>query len=434
MLETFLLVVLLAFSAFFSGSETAITTLSKARVEALLAERRFGSKALHRMKGNLNRTLVIILIGNNLVNTGAATLATVVATEHFGHLGPGLAVGAITLLLLMFGEITPKTYGSRYAIAVALLAAAPLELFGKLLSPLVLLLERFIQWMHTLSSPPKDPSVTETELIAMAEHGSQEGSIEEGEHQMIRRIFDFSTLRASDIMVHRHQIFSLDGQRTLGDALDEIIARSHQRIPLYTDNPEEITGVVTLRDILGEVARGNLHKTLNEAGSDPLFAPPNQPVDGLLDVLRGNKDRLIVVVNEFGGLLGIFTLEDILEELVGEIYDDEEAPQDDQVLLMKPDGSELVVDGTTELRILEAHFGRDLAGKPYDSANLWIISHLERIPAPGECFVIDGLEVRIERASRRRIHEVRISRKQLAESDSPSGEATRHEDGSPAND
>ena len=101
---------------------------------------------------------------------------------------------------------------------------------------------------------------------------------------------------------------------------------------------------------------------------------------------------------------------------------------------MKPDGSELVVDGTTELRILEAHFGRDLAGKPYDSANLWIISHLERIPAPGECFVIDGLEVRIERASRRRIHEVRISRKQLAESDSPSGEATRHEDGSPAND
>ena len=329
MLETFLLVVLLAFSAFFSGSETAITTLSKARVEALLAERRFGSKALHRMKGNLNRTLVIILIGNNLVNPGAATLATVVATEHFGHLGPGLAVGAITLLLLMFGEITPKTYGSRYAIAVALLAAAPLELFGKLLSPLVLLLERFIQWMHTLSSPPKDPSVTETELIAMAEHGSQEGSIEEGEHQMIRRIFDFSTLRASDIMVHRHQIFSLDGQRTLGDALDEIIARSHQRIPLYTDNPEEITGVVTLRDILGEVARGNLHKTLNEAGSDPLFAPPNQPVDGLLDVLRGNKDRLIVVVNEFGGLLGIFTLEDILEELVGEIYDDEEAPQDD---------------------------------------------------------------------------------------------------------
>jgi len=421
MLEALFLLFLLALSAFFSGSETAITSLSKARVEALLAERRVGARVLHRMKGNLNRTLVIILIGNNLVNTAAATLATVVATEHFGHLGPGLAVGVITLLLLMFGEITPKTYGSRYSIAVALLAAAPLEWLGKLLSPLVWALERFIQWMHTLSSPPKDPSVTETELIAMAEHGTREGSIEEGEQQMIRRIFDFSTLRAGDIMVHRHQIFSLDGSRTIREVLDQVISESHYRIPLYTGNPEEINRVITLQNILSEVAQGNFDKTLNEAGSDPLFVPPNQPVDGLLDFLRGNKERLIVVVNEFGALLGIFTLEDILEELVGDIYDDKEAPRAEQALLMRADGSELVLDGTTELRILEAHFKQDLAGKPYDSANLWIISHLERIPAPGETFVIEGLEVRIERASRRRIHEVRIARPHRVEPDVPAG-------------
>lgn len=415
MSEALLLFIMLAFSAFFSGSETAITSISKARVEALLAERRFGAKALHRMKGNLNRTLVIILIGNNLVNTGAATLATVVATEHFGHLGPGLAVGAITLLLLMFGEITPKTFGSRYAIAVALLAAAPLELLGKLLRPLVWIIEAFIHWLHGMTSPPKDPSVTETELIAMAEHGTQEGSIEVGEHQMIRRIFDFSTLRASDIMVHRHQIFSLDGRRTIGDALGEIAAQSHYRVPLYANNPEEINRVVTLPEILSEVAQGNLHKTLSEAGSDPMFVPPNQPVDGLLDALRANKDQLIVVVNEFGGLLGLFTLEDILEELVGDIYDDDEAPPDDQGVSTKVAGSDLLLDGTTELRILEAHFQQDLAGKPYDSVNLWIIRHLERIPAPGETCVIDGLAVKIERASRRRIHEVRISRPRTAD-------------------
>ncbi len=395
MSEALLLVIFLILSGFFSGSETAITSISRARVEALLAEQRFGSRSLHRMKGNLNRTLVIILIGNNLVNTGAATLATVVATEHFGHLGPGLAVGVITLLLLIFGEITPKTFGSRYAIAVALLAAAPLELLGKLLLPLVWALEAFIHWMHSMTSPPKDPSVTETELIAI---------------QMIRRIFDFSTLRASDIMVHRHQIFSLDGKRTIGDALEEIAAQSHYRVPLYASNPEEINRVVTLPEILSEVAQGNLHKTLSEAGSDPMFVPPNQPVDGLLNTLRANKDQLIVVVNEFGGLLGLFTLEDILEELVGEIYDDDEAPQDDQGVSKKVAGSDLLLDGTTELRILEAHFQQDLAGKPYESVNLWIIRHLERIPAPGETCVIDGLAVKIERASRRRIHEVRISR------------------------
>lgn len=414
MFEALLLTIMLVLSAFFSGSETALTSLSRARTESLLAEGRLGAKALHRMKNNLNRTLVIILIGNNLVNTGTAALATVVATEHFGHLGPGLAVGVITLLLLMFGEITPKTYASRYAIVVALLAAAPLEVLGRLLFPLVWALEKFIRWMHSLSSPPKDPTVTETELIAMAAHGTQEGSIEAGEHLMIRRIFDFTTLRASDIMVHRHQIFSLDGNRTIRDALDEIIASTHYRIPLHSGNPEEINHVITLQIVLSEVAQGNLDKKLSEAGSDPLFVPPNQPVDSLLDVLKADKERLMVVVNEFGTLLGIFTLEDILEELVGDIYDDKEAPKGTQALSKSPDGNELVVDGTTELRVLEAYFGQDLAGKPYDSANLWIISQLERIPAAGECVVLEGFDVKIERASRRRIHEVRISRRQSA--------------------
>ena len=419
MLEAFLLLIMLTFSAFFSGSETALTTLSRARTESLLEERRLGAKALHRMKSNLNRTLVIILIGNNLVNTGTATLATVVATEHFGHLGPGLAVGAITLLLLIFGEITPKTYATRYAIVVALFSATPLEILGKLLFPLVWALERLIQWMHSLTSPPKDPSVTESELIALAEHGTQEGSIDAGEHLMIRRIFDFSTLRASDIMVHRHQIFSLDGNRSIRDALDEIIASSHYRIPLHSGNPDEINHVITLQTVLGEVAHGNLDKPLREAGSDPLFVPPNQPVDSLLKILKADKERLMVVVNEFGGLLGIFTLEDILEELVGDIYDDEEAPKAEQALLKKPRGSELLVDGTTELRVLEAYFGQELEGKPYDSVNLWIIAHLERIPTAGERVVIDGLEVKIERASRRRIHEVRINRQRAVPPEAP---------------
>jgi CBS domain containing-hemolysin-like protein len=409
MFELLSLVLLLIGSAFFSGSETAITSLSKARVESLLVEHRFGAPTLHRLKGNINRTLVIILIGNNLVNTGAATFATVVATEHFGHLGPGLAVGVITLLLLMFGEITPKTFGARYSISIALLAAPPLEILGKILYPLVWALERFIHWMHAFTEAPKDFTVTESEIVTLAEHATQEGSIDEEEHQMIRRIFDFSTLRAGDIMVHRHQVFAVDGRRTIGEALAEIMAESHQRIPLHAGNPEDISRVITIQDLLAEVAQGHMEKTLNDAGHEPIFVPPNQPVDGILDVLRANKQRLIVVVNEFGTLLGVFTIEDILEELVGEIYDDRESPARATVDLLTNE-NELLLDGTTELRVLESHFNRDLAGKPTDSVNLWIISHLERIPSPGERFLLEGLDVRIERASRRRIHEVRVSR------------------------
>jgi CBS domain containing-hemolysin-like protein len=208
-------------------------------------------------------------------------------------------------------------------------------------------------------------------------------------------------------MVHRHQIFSVDGRRTIAEALPEIIAESHQRIPLHSGNPEEINRVVTVQELLAEMAQGNPERSLNEVGHDPIFVPPNQPVDHILDELRANKQRLIVVVNEFGNLLGLFTLEDILEELVGEIYDDREKParaSEEQV----SQENELLLDGTTELRVLESSFGKDLAGKPTDSINLWIISHLERIPAPGERFVLEGLEVRIERASRRRIHEVNV--------------------------
>lgn len=408
MYELFYLLLILIASAFFSGSETAITSLSKARVESLLAEHRLGAATLHRLKGNINRTLVIILIGNNLINTGAATFATVVATEHFGHLGPGLAVGVITLLLLMFGEITPKTFGARYSISISLLAAPPLEILGKLLLPLVWALERFIYWMHHFTKAPKDPTITGSEIVTLAEHATQEGAIDEDEHQMIRRIFDFSTLRASDIMVHRHQVFSVDGRRSIGDALAEIMAESHQRIPLHSGIPGEIRRVITLQELLAEVAQGNLEKTLNEAGQDPIFVPPNQPVDGILGVLRANKQLLIVVVDEFGALLGLFTLEDILEELVGEIYDDRESPTRTDPEEASSE-SELLLDGSTELRVIESKFGIDLAGKPTDSISLWIIGQLERIPAPGERFLIEGLEVRIERASRRRIHEVRIS-------------------------
>lgn len=424
MFELIALIMLLCCSAFFSGSETAITSVTKARVESLVAERRMGAATLHKMKGNLNRTLVIILIGNNLVNTATATIATVVATEMFGALGPGLAVGVITLLLLMFGEITPKTFGARYNITLALLAATPLDLMGKLLFPLVWLMEQFIHVMHSMTSAPKEPAVTETELITLAEHATQAGSIDEDEHQMIRRIFDFSTLRAIDIMVHRHQVFAVDGRRTIQETLAEIMASSHTRIPLHAGNPEEINRVITVQDILGEVAQGNLDRTLHDAGHDPIFVPPNQPIDGILDLLRANKQRLAVVVNEFGGLLGVFTLEDIIEELVGEIYDDRESPAEG-----KPGSEgELVVEGASELRAVEVNFGLDLEGKPTDSVNLWIISHLERIPAPGERFVIEGLEVRIERASRRRIHEVRIGRSNASQDDNgysnPSREMT----------
>jgi len=219
------LLVLLILSGFFSGSETALTSLSIVRVDAFVREGRSGAQALQELKANTNRMLITILIGNNLVNIGASVMATILATEAFGHLGPGLAVGVLTILILIFGEITPKTIAVRYAGRISLIVAPPLLLLTKLVLPLVWILERLTILIQSLIKGTTDPTVTESELISMAEHGADEGTIERDEKKMIERIFAFNDLRARDVMIPKHKLFALDCEQTIGEALRKIVAQ-----------------------------------------------------------------------------------------------------------------------------------------------------------------------------------------------------------------
>lgn len=403
--ELIVLLILLVLSGFFSGSETALTSLSMARVEAYLKERRGGARALQRLKSNTNRMLISILIGNNLVNIGASAMATVLATEALGHLGPGIAVGVLTLLVLIFGEITPKTFAARYAGRISLLVAPPLLVFTRLAFPLVWALEQFAGYLQGLSRMRRDPTVTEYELISMAEHGAKEGTIERQDQEMIERIFAFNDLRARDVMIPRHRLFTLHGNCTVGKALPQIAAHPFTRIPLVKGASKKITRVVTMREVLKEVEKGQMKKPLKKvAHESPLFVPLNQPVEQLFEQLRGDERRLVMVVDEYGVPQGMFTLEDMLEELVGEIHDE----IDRQQHVCELRNGELLVDGTEELRVVEEHLSRCLRSKPTDTVNRWILAHAERIPHESERFCIDGLEVVVEKASKRRIRRVRI--------------------------
>lgn len=404
--DLFILFILLLLSAFFSGSETALTSLSKVRAEALLAEGRTGAQALHALKSNTDRMLIAILIGNNLVNIASSAMATLLATEAFGDLGPGLAVGGLTLVILIFGEITPKTFATRHAAPISLFVSPPLLFFARLVTPLVWALEKLTALLQRLSSHHADPTITETELISLARHGAEEGAIEPGEEKLINRIFHLNDLTAGDIMTPRHRIVSMTGTRTIREALPDFLAQHHSRIPLHHGQLEEITKVVYLREILEEVAQGNWEKTLFEAGHEPLFAPENQPIDELLDLLRTRKRQLILVVDALGVLQGLFSLEDVLEELVGEIQDKGD-PAWDQVTEVEP--GVVLVDGAQEVRVLEDHFQHPLGGKPTDSVNEWILDQVGRIPRVDETFTIDGLTVQVIKASRRSIHKVRVS-------------------------
>jgi CBS domain containing-hemolysin-like protein len=405
MMEFATLVILLILSGVFSGSETALVGLSLARAEALVKEGRAGATALYQLKRDPSKMLTTILIGNNLVNIAASAMATVIATREFGSAGPGIAVGVLTLVILVFGEITPKSLATRYSERISLFIAVPLLLFMRLMFPLVWLFSHFTTWVHRLTGGKGDPIVTESELIGMLGHGVQEGEIEYGEQEIIERVFAFNDLKVRDVMTPKGQIFALDGTLSVAEALPVVTGKPFSRIPLYKETTDNYYKVLYLRDLLDAVASGQLDIPLENIAHTLLFISQYQTINDLFAMLRRRSRHSAIVVDEYGDARGIVTLEDLLEELVGEIYDESDVTPS---AVNKVSGNEVIVAGSAELRIIEEFFSLDLPGKATDTVSLWILNHTEYIPKADEIFIIDGLEVRIIEATSRSIDQVNI--------------------------
>jgi CBS domain containing-hemolysin-like protein len=403
--EFIALLVLLILSGVFSGSETALVTLSLARVEALVAEDRPGARALYQLKIDPSRMLTTILIGNNLVNIAASALATVIATRAFGSAGPGIAVGLLTLFILVFGEITPKSMATCYAERISLFIAYPLLIFMRVIYPLVWFFGHFTNWVHRTMGGSGDPTVTELELIGMLGHGVDEGAIEQHEKKIIERVFAFNDLKVRDVMTPKGRIFSLDGSLSVAEAIPLVSQERYSRIPLFEGENDNFTRVLYLRDLLRAYAGGQLQERLDNIAHEPLFVSQYQAIDDLFARLRRRNRLFSIVVDEYGDVRGIVTLEDLLEELVGEIYDESDVEPLD---VDSVSGNEIIVEGDAELRVIEEFFDMDLPGKPTDTVSLWILGHTEYIPRENEHFTIDGLEVRIAKATDRSIDQVNI--------------------------
>jgi CBS domain containing-hemolysin-like protein len=351
--------------------------------------------------------LITILIGNNVVNIAASAIATVLATKWLGHIGPGIAVGVLTILILVFGEITPKSLATRYSERISLVIATPMYGFMRAIYPLVWLFNGLTNQVQRMTGAKGDPVVTEAELISMVEHGEEEGTIESDEREMIERVFILKDLRAADVMTPVHKMFSLDGQRTVAELLPEVLRGTYSRIPLYVEDPSEVDKVLFLRDLLESVASGETDQPVMSIGRTPLFVPENQKIDQLLPLLRDNQQHMALVVDETGYLQGLVTLEDLIEELVGEIYDElDELPENYKAVAE----NSILVNGDVELRVVEEFFDTELPGKPTDTVSLWILSHTARIPSQDERFLLDGLKVYVKSASERRIHQVMLTR------------------------
>ncbi|MES9824916.1 MAG: hemolysin family protein [Candidatus Thiodiazotropha endolucinida] len=407
-MESYLiLALLLVLSGVFSGSETALINLSMARAEALYREGRRGAQALYMLKKDPSRMLITILIGNNVVNIAASAMATVIATDYFGDTGPGIAVGVLTILILVFGEITPKSLATRFSERISLFIAPLIVGFMRLIYPLVWVFLQFTNWVQSSTKAMDDPLVTEHEVITLIEHGEEEGVIDTGEREMIERIFNFNDLKAEDVMTPRRQVFRIDGRRSLRDVLPQIMRENFSRIPLYKEDPDEIVSMVLVRDLIKNIVSGELDIPISDLGQEPLYTPSNTTIDELVRKLKLKSIHLAVVVDEHGAMIGVVSLEDMLEELVGEIYDEtDEKPND----LMVLGGGKVLVQGTAELRVVEEYYDMDIPGKPTDTINRWLLKYTERIPEKDEKFELDGFEVRVQDASLRRIHQVVIRR------------------------
>jgi CBS domain containing-hemolysin-like protein len=398
---------LVLLSGFFSGAEIALFSLGEARVRTLVDEGRRGARALAELKANPEKLLATILIGNNIVNIGAASLATALALDWFGSQGVAYATGAMTLLVLIFGEITPKGLASANAATFGLTVAPVIHFLSRILFPIVLPLEALTRWFVRRSRRDGVPTITEGEIREMTEIAHEKGAIDEHERQIIERAFWLDETRAWDIMTPRVEIFAWPASRPLGEIAAELPTVRYSRIPVYRESVDEIVGVLYTRDAYQALLSGQRDVQLGELAREPLFVPGSVPLTRLLSDFQTRRVHLGIVMDEYGGTDGLVTLEDILEELVGEIVDETDIERQPIIRVSR---HEILVEGGADLREINHFFNTAFPQLEHRSLNGYLLDELGYVPEPGEEIEREGILLRIEDATETQVLRVRMTR------------------------
>ena len=415
---------LLSLSAFFSGSETALFSLGKTQVERLRQGTGKGGATVARLLDNPRRLLITILVGNMFVNVASASLVASIATALLGNKGVGLAVGITTIMLLVFGEITPKTVAVHNAEPIAKLVAYPIHLFSKLIFPLRIVLRIVTNFLMRLlggGSIPVEDRFTTEELRAMVDIAEEEGSIKEQEKELLNTIFDLRSITAAEIMVPRTEMVCISEDSTLQQVFDLARTVGRSRIPVYKDDIDHISGIAHVRDFLmwrhhdvhDMVIEQFLEKRLklrprrqDTLIRTPFFVPETRTAMGLFQDFRDRGVQMAILLDEYGGTAGLVTMEDLVEELVGEITDEYDAASED---FRRLDDFATAVSGGTSIRNVNKKLGLNLSSEEdIDTIGGYILHLFGRIPKRGEVFSTNGLEFEVAEADRQRITRVVI--------------------------
>ena len=402
------IIILLCLSAFFSSSETALTTVNQIRMRTLAdnGDKR-AARVLH-VTGNPGKMLSAILIGNNIVNLSASSISTSLAIHLFGNTGAGIAPGILTFLILIFGEVTPKTMATIKADSMSLTVAAPIGLLMKILTPVIFIINKLsLGLMFLLHVNIKDAQkkMTEEELRTIVDVSQENGVIEHEERDMIHNLFDFGDAEAKEIMVPRIDMTFVQADATYQEVLDIFRQDMFTRLPVYEDSTDNVIGIINMKDFLlqNDTPEFSVRNLLRE----PYFTYEHKNTADLFLEMRKSSISLAIVLDEYGVTAGLITLEDLLEEIVGEIRDEYDADEEDDITRISD--REFYVLGSANLNDVSEALSLHFTSDDYDTIGGYCLGLLDHLPEKNEIILTDNnILLRIDRMEKNRIERIYI--------------------------
>lgn len=407
-IQIILLVILLVGSGFFSASETALMSLSRIKMRHMEEDGVKGAKLVSSLVEDSNRLLTSILIGNNIVNIAATSIATSLFTATLGAQGVAMATGVMTVLVLIFGEITPKTISANNPEKASIVVSKPIKFFVIILTPVVWvfnIITKVIFKLFGVDDNGVKPFITEEELKTMVNVSHEEGLLEIEEREIINNVFEFGDMQAKEAMVQRLDIVAID----MEDSYDEIIelfkTEKLSRMPVYEETIDDIIGTLNIKDIIflsdEEIENFDIKKYIR----DPFFTYEFKKITQLLEEMKKDKSQMAIVVDEYGGTAGLITIEDLVEVIVGDIEDEYDEEEDEIQVI---NSNEFLVEGSTKISDVNEVLGIELESEEFDSIGGYIIGYIKHIPEENEVIEVDGIKFNIESVDKNRIKKIRI--------------------------
>ena len=401
-----IIIILLGLSAFFSSSETALTTVNKIRIRTLAEGGSKSAQWVMKLSENQGKMLSAILIGNNVVNLSASSMLTVLVTEIFGNKAAGAATGVLTLLILIFGEITPKTMATLDAERYSLRVGHMIHILMTVLTPLIVL----INWMSLIvlkvlhvDPDKRNDDITEDELRTIVDVGHEKGVIESEEREMINNVFDLGDSVAKDVMVPRIDMVFVDIEADYDDLIQIFREEHYTRLPVYKETTDNVVGIINIKDLL--LVEDKASFCVSDYLRQPFYTFESKKLSELMMEIKKSPNNIIIVLDEYGATAGLITLEDILEE-IGDIRD--EYDEDEEEELMDLGDGQYLVEGSMKLDDLNDILDLELSSEDYDSVGGLVIDRLEHLPSQGEEVMCGNVRLVVEQVEKNRIDKVHL--------------------------